>query len=101
MMADTIQFYGAGWCPDSKRSRNCLDRLGIKYEYRDIDEDDKVRTYLKSINNGRATVPTILFPDGSILTEPSDARLEAMCKGMPAPSAEDEDSQGTCQISFD
>lgn len=100
-MADTIQFYGAGWCPDSRRSRKCLDRLGIPYDYRDIDEDAKAFDYARSVNNGRPTVPTILFPDGSILVEPSDAALEAKCRGETAPATTPEEQAETCEISFD
>ncbi len=100
-MADTIQFYGAGWCPDSRRSKKCLDRLGIPYTYHDIDDDGEAYDYAVSVNNGRPTVPTILFPDGSILVEPSDAALEAKCRGEATPAADDETSGEACEISFD
>lgn len=100
-MTETITFYGAGWCPDSRRSKKCLDRLGITYVYRDIDEDGEAYDYVESVNNGRPTVPTILFPDGSVLVEPSDAILEAKCKGETVPEAVAEAQSETCPISFD
>ncbi len=78
-MADKICVYGTRWCHDTLRARDCLARLGIDYKWVDVDEDEKAGDYVKSVNNGSRSVPTIVFPDGSILVEPSDAKLEEKC----------------------
>jgi glutaredoxin len=41
----------------------------------DIDADPAGRKYVESVNRGFRSVPTIVFPDGSILVEPSNMEL--------------------------
>ena len=79
-MADKICVYGTSWCPDTNRSRKCLARLGIDYNWFDIDKDKDARALVEKVNKGNRSVPTIVFPDGSILVEPSDTQLEAKCQ---------------------
>jgi len=53
-----------------------LDRHGINYRWIDIDsEPDAVEAVLR-LNGGYRTVPTIVFPDGRVLIEPSLRELE-------------------------
>jgi mycoredoxin len=74
-MQDEIIFYGTKWCPDCRRSKKFLDQNGIVYRYVDIDRDHEARTYVQEINNGNRSVPTIVFPDGEILVEPTNVEL--------------------------
>jgi mycoredoxin len=74
-MNDEIVFYGTKWCPDCKRAKLLLDESNIEYRYVDIDRDREARAYVKDVNNGNRSVPTIVFPDGEILVEPSNAEL--------------------------
>ncbi|MFC1988570.1 mycoredoxin [Chloroflexota bacterium] len=78
-MSDQICVYGTDWCPDCARSRKCLAKLGIEYVWHDIDKDREACAFVEKVNKGNRSVPTILFPDGSILVEPSDAELEKNC----------------------
>lgn len=71
-----IVFYGASWCPASRRARAILDENKIPYHWIDIDQDAEAAALVKELNHGFRSVPTIIFPDGSHLTEPSDATLE-------------------------
>ncbi len=80
-MADKICVYGTTWCPDTRRSRACLDRLKIDYHWYDIDKDSDARALVEKVNKGNRSVPTIVFPDGSVLVEPSDSELEKKCRG--------------------
>jgi thioredoxin reductase (NADPH) len=41
----------------------------------DIQEDKEAQAYVESVNNGNRSVPTIVFPDGDIFVEPSNAQL--------------------------
>ncbi len=52
-----------------------LDQHQANYHYVDIEHDDAARHHVERINQGNRSVPTILFPDGSILVEPSSATL--------------------------
>ncbi len=72
-----ITVYGAPWCPDCKRSKQFLGEQRVPYNWVDIDQDEEGRSYVQQANNGRQIIPTILFEDGSILVEPSNAELAA------------------------
>lgn len=76
MMKVQIQVYGTGWCPDTNRARQCLNRLKIQYAYCDIDRDQAGRAFVEKVNGGKRRVPTIVMADGSILVEPADSVLE-------------------------
>lgn len=77
-MADSqITLYGTYWCPDCRRSRKFLGEQRVPYEYVDIEKDEAARRYVEQINNGKRIIPTIRFPDGTILAEPSNAELAA------------------------
>jgi len=78
-MAEKICVYGTSWCHDTIRARKCLERLGVDYKWLDVDKDEKASAYVRQVNKGSRSVPTIVFPDGSILVEPSDSELEGKC----------------------
>lgn len=71
-----IIVYGTRWCPDCVRTKLFLDKRKVAYEYIDIDQDMNGRKFVMETNQGFCSVPTILFPDGSTLTEPSSHVLE-------------------------
>ncbi|MHC1784504.1 MAG: glutaredoxin domain-containing protein [Anaerolineaceae bacterium] len=67
--------YGTTWCGDTIRARRFLDSKNIPYLWVDIDKDPEAWKLVESINHGYRSVPTIVFPDGSTLTEPSTSVL--------------------------
>ncbi|MFG2053256.1 glutaredoxin family protein [Micromonospora sp. NPDC048930] len=69
--------YGTSWCPDVRRSRSLLDQAGIAYTYVDLDEDETATELVRQLQRGRRRVPTLLWPDGSFLVEPTDDQLRA------------------------
>ena len=73
---EQIQVYGTQWCPDCARVKQIFSRYNITYIWHDIDKDKKACAYVEKVNNGFRSVPTIVFPDGSILVEPNNAVLE-------------------------
>ncbi|MFL2804421.1 MAG: glutaredoxin domain-containing protein [Dehalococcoidia bacterium] len=70
-----IKFYGTMWCSDCHRSKDFLDSHKIDYDYTDVDENQELARYITKINNGLQRVPTLIFPDGSILVEPTNQQL--------------------------
>jgi glutaredoxin len=70
-----ITMYGAGWCPDCRRAKDFFSRYKIDYEDVDIDKITEATPFIKELNNGARVIPTIIFPNGEILAEPSDAQL--------------------------
>lgn len=75
MSEASITLYGTPWCGDCKRALRVFDQHKIAYQYINIESDDSAREYVERVNNGYQSVPTIIFPDGSILVEPSAAAL--------------------------
>ncbi|MCC6147600.1 MAG: hypothetical protein IT308_08545 [Anaerolineaceae bacterium] len=77
----SILFYGTSWCGDCRRARRFFDERNIPYTWIDIDADREARKFVEETNNGFRSVPTIVFPDSSILVEPSTAELEKKLVG--------------------
>lgn len=75
-MSKQIKMYGTAWCPDCNRAKRLLGKHNIPFEWLDIEKDNEACAYVQGVNRGNRSVPTILFPDGSILVEPSDAEME-------------------------
>lgn len=71
----TMLFYGAGWCADCIRSKTFLDSHKIQYNYIDIDAVPGAADKAAELNNGLRRIPTIVFPDGAVLVEPSNEQL--------------------------
>lgn len=74
-MPDKIMVYGAPWCPDCRRAKQFFGEHRIPYEWIDITDNDEAIAYIEKVNNGNRRIPTIIFPDGDILIEPSTAEL--------------------------
>ena len=81
-MESPIVMYGADWCPDCRRAKRFFAAHHIPYEWRDVERDPEARAFVLQANGGRQVIPTIVFPDGSLLVEPSDAELAARL-GIP------------------
>ena len=72
---EKIIVYGTRWCGDTRRALKILDGQKIDYEWIDIDKDPAGEKFVKETNQGNRSVPTIVFPDESILVEPSNQAL--------------------------
>jgi mycoredoxin len=70
-----IVFYGTSWCGDCRRARQIFSQMNVEYTEVNIDADRQAETFVKQINRGNRSVPTIVFPDGSTLTEPDNVSL--------------------------
>jgi len=73
----SIVVYSTTWCPDCKRAKKFFGEQRIPYINIDIEEDGPALELVQEINGGKRVVPTIIFPDGDILVEPSNAQLAA------------------------
>lgn len=74
-MAKRIKFFGAMWCADCRRARHFLDKQKIKYEYLNTDKDSQIQKEMLRLNGGIQNIPTLVFPDGSFLIEPTNTEL--------------------------
>ncbi|MBI2886167.1 MAG: glutathione S-transferase N-terminal domain-containing protein [Chloroflexi bacterium] len=71
----SIIVYSTTWCPDCRRTKQFLDQREIPYTWIDIDKDPAAVQEVLRINGGMRSVPTLVFPDGSVLVEPSNKQL--------------------------
>ena len=71
----TIVMYSTTWCPDCRRAKKFLDKNNVSYLEIDVDQDEQGKDFVIDVNNGARVVPTIIFPDGGILVEPSTQEL--------------------------
>jgi mycoredoxin len=81
-MSAQITMYGAAWCGDCRRSKAFLDGKAVEYNYIDVEADESASEKVIEINGGQRSIPVILFPDGTHMTEPSDKDLEAKLQAL-------------------
>jgi thioredoxin reductase (NADPH) len=67
--------YGASWCPDCRRAKQFLASHRVPYEWIDLEEFPEKTAEVEARNDGKRIIPTIVFPDGSFLAEPSNDEL--------------------------
>ena len=81
-----IIMYSTPWCGYCRRLKAQLEREGIEFTVIDIEQDEAAAEFVMSVNGGNQTVPTVRFPDGTALTNPSAAqvkeRLAALALGQ-------------------
>ncbi len=70
-----IIMYTTSWCSDCYRAKYLLDEYGVPYVNIDVEENPEGLAFVLQVNDGRRVVPTIVFPDKTILVEPSNALL--------------------------
>lgn len=63
--------YSTPWCGYCTRLKRQLQREGVPFAEVDIEADPTAEQLVKAANGGNATVPTLIFSDGSVLTNPS------------------------------
>ena len=81
-MPDTIIVYGHPTCPGIGPVKGLLTQAKVKFEYIDIHQDGVAAARVRTINNGNESVPTLVFPDGSTLTEPTVGELQSKLKSL-------------------
>ena len=69
--AGTITMFTTTWCGYCRRLKTQLESAGIAWTEVDIEEQPEAAAFVEQVNGGNQTVPTVLFPDGSALTNPS------------------------------
>jgi len=72
-----ITMYSTTWCGYCARLKKSLEREGIGYSEVNIELDEDAAKLVESVNGGNQTVPTVVFADGTALTNPSLAQVKA------------------------
>jgi mycoredoxin len=74
---ETLTIYSTVWCGYCRRLKNQMEREGISFVEVDIEDVPDAADLVMSVNGGMQTVPTLVFPDGTALTNPSIAQVKA------------------------
>jgi mycoredoxin len=80
----TVTMYTTQWCAFCRRLKSQLARDGIEVAEVDIERDEAAASFVVSVNGGNMTVPTILFSDGTAMTNPSAAQVKERLRGLAA-----------------
>jgi thioredoxin reductase (NADPH) len=81
-MSHHITVMGSTWCSDCKRAKRFLGDQQVEYKWVDVEQDEDARKFVEDHNDGKTIIPTIVFEDGSVLVEPTNAQL-AQKLGLP------------------
>ncbi len=78
-----VTMYTTSWCGYCVRLKKMLQREGIEYAEVNIETDESAADLVMQANGGNRTVPTLVFADGSALTNPSIDEVKAQLSGLP------------------
>ena len=86
-MSGQLTMYTTPWCGFCRNLKRQLARDGIEMAEVDIERDEAAAEFVMSVNGGNQTVPTVVFPDGTALTNPSAAQVKAQLAAIAAVEA--------------
>jgi mycoredoxin len=72
-----IVIYTTEYCSDCMRAKKFFESNNIPHLRVGLEGNSKATEFVMQVNNGYRSVPTIVFPDGSILVEPNWEQLKA------------------------
>lgn len=75
-MTAELTIYSTPWCGYCRRLKTQLDREGIGFVDVDIEREPSAADYVSQVNGGNQTVPTVVLPGGTALTNPSLAQIK-------------------------
>jgi mycoredoxin len=70
-VSEPLTVFSTPWCGYCHRLERQLERAGIEFREVDIEQDEAALRFVQQINAGNQTVPTVLLPDGTALTNPT------------------------------
>ncbi len=80
---NALIIYTAAWCGDAWRVLQLLDDYEVAYTAVDVDQDPAAADRVRELNGGHLIIPTLVFPEGDHMAEPSNARLMTRLKLEP------------------
>lgn len=72
-----MRMYSTVWCGYCQRLKAQMAREGIEFTEIDIEHDPEAAAFVESVNGGNQTVPTVVFDDGTAMTNPSIKQVKA------------------------
>lgn len=77
-----VVMYTTAWCVDCWRAKQVMDSMQVEYEEVDITADEEATELVMRLNRGYRSVPTLVFPDGSVMTEPRPTALKEKLQSL-------------------
>jgi mycoredoxin len=68
--------YATEYCPDCHRAKAFFEANKVQYLRVGLEGNEEATNFVMNVNNGNRSVPTIIFPDGTILVEPGWGELK-------------------------
>ena len=78
----SFTMYSTSWCGYCKRLKSQLNDLGITFEEVNIEEVPGTAEIVEKVNNGNQTVPTLVFSDGTAMTNPSAKQVQEKLQSL-------------------
>ncbi len=72
----TVTMYTTTWCGYCKRLKRMMQDDGINFVEVDIETTPGTAEIVEKVNNGNQTVPTLVFTDGTAMTNPSLTKVK-------------------------
>lgn len=72
---DGIRIAGSLWSLPTHQIKDFLVRHQLPYQFLDVENDSRARELVEAQNGGALKIPTLFFPDGTVLVEPSLKQL--------------------------
>lgn len=76
MKKNPIIMYGTPTCDDCIRTKKFFADNDVDYTFINIIDDDKALKLVEDMNNGAHITPTLVLPDGTVLSDPSNKTLK-------------------------
>ncbi|MEO7421593.1 MAG: mycoredoxin [Ornithinibacter sp.] len=73
----SVTMFTTTWCGYCRRLKSQMEREGVTWTEVDVEREPGSADFVRSVNGGNQTVPTLLFPDGTAATNPSIAEVLA------------------------
>ncbi|HEY9394580.1 mycoredoxin [Nocardioides sp. NPDC057767] len=73
----SFTMYTTPWCGYCQRLKGQLGREDITFDEVDIEQVPEAAQIVEQVNGGNQTVPTLVYSDGTAMTNPSIAQVKA------------------------
>jgi mycoredoxin len=80
----SFTMYSTEWCGYCKRLKSQLNEIGITFEEINIEEVSGTAEIVEKVNGGNRTVPTLVFSDGTAMTNPSAKQVQEKLQTLGA-----------------
>ena len=78
-----VTMYTTSWCGYCVRLKKMMQGEGIEFAEVNIETDESAADLVMRANGGNRTVPTLVFADGSALTNPSIDQVKSQLAAQP------------------